>query len=92
MKNILHITIINYVKYYWTLKIFAIFFQIFLISIIQSWYKLMQSYIGQKHINIFIFSYRELDFLSNKIFHPYLKKKYEIQKFFREKLSIKHYL
>jgi len=67
MKNILHITIINYVKYYWTLKIFAIFFQIFLISIIQSWYKLMQSYIGQKHINIFIFSYRELDFLSNKI-------------------------
>jgi hypothetical protein len=37
MKNILNITIINYVKYYWTLKNFAIFFQIFLIPIIQSW-------------------------------------------------------
>jgi len=35
MKNILHIIIINYAKYYWPLKIFAIIFHIFLIPVIQ---------------------------------------------------------
>ena len=48
MKNILHIIIINYAKYYWTLKSFAIIFHIFLIPVIQSWVELMQSNIGQK--------------------------------------------
>ena len=56
MKNILHIIIINYAKYYWTLKSFAIIFHIFLIPVIQSWEELMQSNIGHFYpkINYFI--------------------------------------
>jgi len=52
MKNILHIIIINYAKYYWTLKSFAIIFHIFLIPVIQSWEELMQSNIGHKSLNM----------------------------------------
>jgi hypothetical protein len=46
MKNIFNIIIINYAKYYWILKSFALIFHIFLIPVIQSWEELMQSNIG----------------------------------------------